>query len=38
MQELGINETTMKDGSKVTVKEGFHCKIPLDKVERLTTI
>lgn len=33
MQELGINETTMKDGSKVTVKEGFHCKIPLDKVE-----
>ena len=34
MQELGINETTMKDGSKVTVKEGFHCKIPLDKVEQ----
>jgi len=28
MQELGINETTMKDGSKVTVKEGFHCRIP----------
>ena len=34
MQELGINETTMKDGSKVTVKEAFHCKIPLDKVEQ----
>ena len=33
MQELGINETTMKDGSKVTVKEGFHCKIPLEKIE-----
>ena len=28
MQELGINETTMRDGSKVTVKEGFHCRIP----------
>jgi hypothetical protein len=28
MQEMGINETTMKDGSKVTVKEGFHCRIP----------
>ena len=28
MQELGINETTMKDGSKVTVQEGFHCRIP----------
>jgi predicted nuclease with TOPRIM domain len=28
MQEIGINETTMKDGSKVTVKEGFHCRIP----------
>lgn len=33
MQELGINETTMKDGSKVTVKEAFHCKIPLEKIE-----
>jgi len=28
MQELGNNETIMKDGSKVTVKEGFHCRIP----------
>jgi len=28
MQELGINETTMADGSKVTVKDGFHCRIP----------
>jgi len=33
MQELGINETTMKDGSKVTVKEGFHCRIPKAKEE-----
>jgi len=33
MQELGINETTMKDGSKITVKEGFHCRIPKDKIE-----
>jgi len=33
MQELGINETTMKDGSKVTVKEAFHCKIPLEKID-----
>jgi hypothetical protein len=33
MQELGIDETTMKDGSKVTVKEAFHCKIPLEKIE-----
>ena len=33
MQEMGINETTMKDGSKVTVKEGFHCRIPKDKIE-----
>jgi len=33
MQELGINETTMKDGSKVTVKEGFHCRIPKAREE-----
>ena len=33
MQELGINETTMKDGSKVTVREGFHCRIPKEKVD-----
>ena len=33
MQELGIDETTMKDGSKVTVKEAFHCKIPLEKID-----
>jgi len=33
MQELGINETIMKDGSKVTVKEGFHCRIPKAKEE-----
>ena len=37
MQELGINETTMKDGSKVTVKEGFHCRIPKDKIEEAHT-
>ena len=28
MQELGINETTMADGSKVTVTDGFLCRIP----------
>lgn len=33
MQELGINETTMKDGSKVTVREGFHCRIPKERVD-----
>ena len=33
MQELGINETTMKDGSKVTIKEGFHCRIPKAREE-----
>ena len=33
MQELGINETIMKDGSKVTVKEGFHCRIPKAREE-----
>jgi hypothetical protein len=33
MQELGINETTMKDGSKVTVQEGFHCRIPKEKTD-----
>ena len=33
MQELGINETTMRDGSKVTVKEGFHCRIPKAREE-----
>ena len=33
MQELGINETTMKDGGKVTVKEGFHCRIPKAREE-----
>jgi hypothetical protein len=33
MQELGINETTMKDGSKVTVHEGFHCRIPKERVD-----
>ena len=38
MQELGINETTMKDGSKVTVKEGFHCRIPKAKKKKLCNI
>ena len=33
MQELGINETVMSDGSKITIKEGFHCRIPKDKIE-----
>ena len=33
MQELGINETTMKDGSKVTVREGFHCRIPKERTD-----
>ena len=28
MQELGISDTTMADGSKITIKEGFHCRIP----------
>ena len=26
MQELGISDTTMADGSKITIKEGFHCR------------
>ena len=38
MQELGINETTMKDGSKVTVKEGFHCRIPKAKEEEASAV
>ena len=33
MQELGISDTTMADGSKITIKEGFHCRIPKDKIE-----
>ena len=33
IQKIGSNETTMKDGSKVTVKEGFHCRIPKAKEE-----
>ena len=34
MQELGISDTTMADGSRVTIKEGFHCRIPKDKIEQ----
>jgi glutamyl/glutaminyl-tRNA synthetase len=34
MQELGISDTTMADGSKITIKEGFHCRIPKDKIEQ----
>ena len=33
MQELGISDTTMADGSKITIKEGFHCRIPKDKIK-----
>jgi coenzyme F420-reducing hydrogenase alpha subunit len=34
MQELGISDTTMADGSKITIKEAFHCRIPKDKIEQ----
>ena len=37
MQELGISDTTMADGSRVTIKEGFHCRIPKDKIEEAHT-
>lgn len=33
MQELGVTSTTMADGSQVKIKEGFHCRIPKDKIE-----
>jgi glutamyl/glutaminyl-tRNA synthetase len=33
MQELGISDTTMADGSKISIKEGFHCRIPKDKIK-----
>ena len=34
MQELGISDTTMADGSKITIKEGFIAEYQKIKLKR----